>query len=118
MEQEGEMTDAELRERIATAKAATPGPWRHGAGTHWGREVRANALGWREIVFAGALTEEEGSRNAAHIAANSPDATIALCEELLAHKQSIHDLLESSKTQFAELLALKERLRKYEPESV
>lgn len=60
------ITDEELRKRIALAKAA---PWR-------GTSVDSATAALAAVKL-----------DAAHIAANSPDAVIALCEELLAARE-------------------------------
>lgn len=85
------MTTDDLKKRIEIARAATPGEWfadprgggliRGGPIQHWAR-----GSGQSQLALATGqewMSVEEHNANAAHIAANHPQAVIEMCEELL-----------------------------------
>ena len=67
------MTDEQLNELEATAKAATPGPWETKAGPDFS-EILANS---KNIALVGSQ-----HKDAAYIAAVSPDVVLELIAEL------------------------------------
>ncbi len=82
------ITDDDLREGIAIAKAATPGPWDTGRGYEQddpGNYVYSKNRGL--IIFAS--IHDPNASDCAFVAANSPDVAIALREELLAARAEI-----------------------------
>jgi len=80
------MTPDSLRALLDAAAKATPGPW-HQAGIannerHWMRETRDGNN--RSVAWCGTNPEQEAHRNAAYIAAASPDTVAALARIALA----------------------------------
>lgn len=81
-----DMTSDDLRALLDAAAKATPGPW-HQAGIanndrHWMRETRDGNN--RSVAWCGTNPEQEAHRNAAYIAAASPDVVAALARIALA----------------------------------
>lgn len=72
------MTVDQLRERIAIARKAPPGPWEY-------CEASESVYGKNG---KGLITCPLGEGTAQHIAANIPEAVIALCEDLLAAREN------------------------------
>lgn len=66
----------DLNELLAKAKAATPGSWITGEGSHWSLEVRSPK---QSVAFCGATN---GLNDAAFIAAANPAVVIELCETM------------------------------------
>ena len=82
----------DLRALPDAAAKATPGPW-HQAGidnndSHWMREARTRDN--RGIAWCGTNPEREAHRNAAYIAAASPDVVASLARIALAAVQWEH----------------------------
>lgn len=78
------MITDQLLARIAIAKAATPGPWKSG---HTSQDLIFDSSG---CVVAEARSNK-WDINAQHIAANSPEAVIELCEELIEQDEYLHE---------------------------
>lgn len=97
------MTTDQLRERIAIAKAATPGPWiadvlepNEGSGTFYEGECSVSDqhglfICRRMNKFRG-VDGDTMNRDAIHIAANRPEDVVELCEELIAARAEIERL--------------------------
>lgn len=72
------------------ARAATPGPWKAGDPA-WFRGRQNPEDGKRPLTaeLGGVIANIYGAENAAHIAANSPDVTLALIVELRAARAEL-----------------------------
>lgn len=81
---------AAIDERERKARAATQGPWRHNPRKHW---RKPGTTQFEEAVFSGPTGAEalciagtgetddpQSMADAAHIAANGPDAVLRLCQ--------------------------------------